>query len=76
MSLDKGKLLREALSLSPIERAELVENILQSFEFNSREEVDALWADKAEDRINAHDRGDIKVVSAKEVFDGIERKRA
>jgi hypothetical protein len=36
-----------------VERAELVENLLTSFEFRSRKKIDALWAEEVEDRIDA-----------------------
>jgi putative addiction module component (TIGR02574 family) len=57
--------------LSPIERAELVECILASFEFSSREEIDALWAKEVEDRIDAFERGELSTTSAQDVFSKI-----
>jgi len=39
-------ILAEALELPPVERAELVENLLSSFEFRSRKAIDALWLRK------------------------------
>ena len=50
------QILVEALKLPPVERAELVENLLTSFEFQSRKTIDALWAEEAEDRIDAFER--------------------
>lgn len=52
----------------------LVEEILSSFDFPSRQEVDALWAKEAEDRIDAYDRGEIRSTPAQEVFDRIDRQ--
>ena len=46
------QILAEALKLPPAERAELVENLLASFEFQSGKKIDALWAEKVEDRID------------------------
>jgi putative addiction module component (TIGR02574 family) len=68
------QILAEALELPPLERAELVENILSSFEFKSREAIDALWAAEAEDRIEAFDRGEITTLSADEVFADVEKR--
>ena len=68
MTKKTEKLLTEALELSPIERAELVEQILSSFEFESRKSIDELWAKEAEDRIDAYDAGEIKSIPADEVF--------
>jgi len=66
--------LDEALGLSPIERAELMEGILSSFDFPSRNENDAAWAREAEDRIDAYDRGDLAAIPAARVFEEIEQK--
>ena len=57
MTAQGKRILEEALALPPIERASLVEELLSSFDFPSREEVDALWAAEVEDRIDAYERG-------------------
>ncbi len=75
MTAQSQEVLREALDLPPIERAELVEQILASFDFPARKEIDALWAKEVEDRIDAYERGDIGTVPAKDVFDKIGRPR-
>ena len=69
------QILTQALELPPVERAELVEQILCSFEFPSRSRIDSLWAKEAEDRIDAYDRGEIKATPAKEVFAKINRRQ-
>ena len=68
-------ILAEALELPPVERAELVENLLSSFEFQARKAVDALWAHEAEDRIDAFDSGEMTAISAEAVFAEIEKTR-
>lgn len=40
----KNEVLAEALNLPPIERAQLIEDLLTSFEFPDRERLDRLWA--------------------------------
>jgi putative addiction module component (TIGR02574 family) len=60
-------LLEEALKLSPVERAELIERLLSSFEFRSRKEVDDLWAKEADDRIAAYEQGKIAALPAEVV---------
>ncbi len=62
------QILSAALELKPVERAELVEQILASFDFPARQEIDDAWAAEAEDRIDAHDRGEIPATPAEEVF--------
>jgi len=75
MSEQGKRVLAEALELPPVERAELVEQLLSSFEFPSREKIDALWAKEAESRIDAFERGEIDTISAKEVFEKIEKHK-
>jgi putative addiction module component (TIGR02574 family) len=75
MSKHREQILAEALKLPPVERAELVENLLSSFEFRSRETIDVLWAQEAENRIDAFERGEIAAIPAKEVFEEIEKNR-
>lgn len=66
-------LLEEALKLPPVERAELIESLLSSFEFRSRKNVDALWAKEADDRIEAYEQGKIAAFPAETVFSEIEQ---
>jgi putative addiction module component (TIGR02574 family) len=73
MSPQAREILIEALKLSPIERAELVEQILTSFSFPDRKAIDDRWAAEAEDRIEAFERGEIHSKPADEVFGRIER---
>jgi putative addiction module component (TIGR02574 family) len=68
-------ILAEALELSPVARAELVENILSSFEFQARKTIDALWAQEAEARIDAFERGEMSAIPAKDIFAEIEKVR-
>ena len=75
MSAQGKRILAQILDLPPVERAALVEEILSSFDFPSREEIDSLWAKEAEDRIDAHDRGEIKTTPASQVFTRINRQR-
>lgn len=73
MATQAQEVLINALKLSPVERAELVEKILASFSFPDRQAIDELWAAEAEERIDAFERGDIPSRSASEVFACIER---
>ncbi len=74
MTTHAQQVLEEAVGLPPIERAELVEGILSSFDFPSRADIDAAWAREAEDRIDAYERGDIAAIPASKVFEKIEKK--
>ncbi|MCK5527538.1 MAG: addiction module protein [Candidatus Latescibacteria bacterium] len=75
MTSTNDQILTQALELPSVERAELVEQLLASFELPSRSTIDLLWAKEAEDRIDAYDRGEIKATPAKEVFAKINRQQ-
>ena len=75
MTSQTQRILKDAIHLPPVERAELVEQILSSFDFPSRAEIDTLWAQEAEDRIDAYDRGEIKATPARQVFDRIDKEK-
>jgi len=71
MSERGSEILKEALSLPPGERAEMADRLLSSLDTPDRRRVDELWASEAEDRLSAYERGEIKTVPAKQVFDQI-----
>ena len=74
MTVQTQQVLKEVLRLPPIERAEMVEQILASFDFPTRKHIDEAWAKEAEDRIDAYERGDIKAIPAATVFEKIDRQ--
>jgi putative addiction module component (TIGR02574 family) len=76
MTAQSKKILAAALALPPIERASLLEELLSSFDFPSRQEVDALWAAEAENRIDAYERGEMHSTPEDDVFAEIERQQA
>jgi putative addiction module component (TIGR02574 family) len=67
-------ILKQALNLSPVERAELIEKLFQSFDKAPDTKIDALWADESESRIDAYDAGQIAADSAKAVFERINKR--
>lgn len=74
MSPKSSEILQDALQLPPTDRAELVEQILSSFEFSIKDEIDQVWAQEAEERIDAYEKGKIASIYAKNVFEKIDRK--
>jgi len=72
-----AKLAREALSLPPKSRAKLAEKLLESLDDSKQQEIDALWAEEAESRIDAFEQGKLKAVPGREVFRKLKaRKKA
>ena len=74
MSPHNQPILSRALELPPIERAELIEILLSSFELPSRKRIDALWAKEVESRLEAFEKGRIKSIPARDVFKRIDAR--
>jgi putative addiction module component (TIGR02574 family) len=53
-------LINDIMKLPPIQRIEIVEKILKSFEYEGRSEIDDLWNDEVEKRIDDYESGKIK----------------
>ena len=75
MTAQATQVLEGALHLSPLERAELIEQIFASFNFPARQANDAAWASEVEERIDAYDAGRLASVSARDVFARVEGMR-
>lgn len=66
MSIPK-KMLEEVLALSPTNKVELVDRLLASLDAPDKE-IDRLWKEEAESRIDAYERGEIKALKIEEVL--------
>jgi len=51
--------LDEAMALPPVDRAGLIEQLLASFDVDSRRTIDAAWASEVESRVDAYEQGKI-----------------
>jgi putative addiction module component (TIGR02574 family) len=65
---DSENILREALTLSSKEKAELIDKLLSSLD-KPNQEKEALWAKEAEERIDAYNQGKIRSVSLEKVLE-------
>ena len=75
MSANAEKILQEALNLPLQDRAEVSERLLATFQEAPDPELDKLWAQEAEDRLAAYDRGELGGAPAEEVFARIDQQR-
>lgn len=66
MSIPK-KILEEVLALSPTNKVELVDCLLASLDAPDKE-IDRLWKEEVESRIDAYERGEIKALTIEEVL--------
>jgi len=74
MNAHVKKVVADALALPPIERAELIEYVFESFDKESRATIDNHWIQEAEDRVNAYEKGHLKAVAAEKVFKKAEKR--
>mgnify|MGYP006310693459 CR=1 FL=1 len=61
------EILKDAMALSPREKAELADKLLASLDEPDKE-LEALWASEVEDRLEAYTRGEIKSFALEEVL--------
>jgi putative addiction module component (TIGR02574 family) len=66
--MDPKTIEREALGLTPANRARLAHELLESLDTLSPEEIDELWLDEAERRLKELDDGRVQLVPAEEVY--------
>jgi len=58
---------KEALTLRPFDKAQLIDKLLSSLD-KPDNEIDELWAKEAERRIDAYEQGKIKAISLEKVL--------
>jgi putative addiction module component (TIGR02574 family) len=71
--LTEKDIISAALNLPLESRAVIIDHILESLMRSEREEIDALWAEEAEHRIGAYERGEIVSVPGEQVFQNIQK---
>ncbi|MGH8479375.1 MAG: addiction module protein [Gammaproteobacteria bacterium] len=67
MSVSAEKVLRQAMQLSSLDRAALVEGLIASLD-KPDPALDALWLKEAEDRIAAYQAGELAAIDVEEAF--------
>lgn len=67
-TLQKDELVADILSLLPIERLEIIDKLIASFDSDSHDEVSISWAAESERRIDSNINGDIKEINSDIVF--------
>lgn len=61
------EILKEALTLKPAQKAELIDKLLLSLVMPDQE-IDKLWAKEVENRIDAYEQGKIKAVALEKIL--------
>lgn len=68
MAVGSNHVFDDALSLPAEERLALVERLLESLNSPIDPEIERLWAEEAERRIEQFDRGEVEAIPAEKVF--------
>ena len=68
-----AELARKAQELSPEERAQLAQELLESVDQEADPDVQAAWETEIAGRIASYERGEAKLVSAEDVFEEARR---
>ncbi len=63
-----NEILKETLTLPPSEKAELIDKLITSLDEPDKE-IEKLWANEAESRIDAYEQGNIKALTLREVLE-------
>ena len=71
----QDEVLEAALSLPETDRANIADRLLLSLDATTEREIDALWAQEAEARIEAYEAGEIDAVPGEEVFAEVRARR-
>ena len=67
MSISSEVILQDALTLPAIERVKIIDQLLSSLD-EADARLDAKWAEEAEARIDAFERGEIRSIPLEEIL--------
>jgi putative addiction module component (TIGR02574 family) len=74
MTATATELLRDAMTLTPTDRAELIEALLRTFDGDVDQRSLEVWRAEAESRIDAFDAGKLTDTSAQAMFERIKQR--
>ena len=61
------EIIKEVISMSPTKQAELLDLLIRVLD-KPDEKLDKLWAEEAESRLDAYQRGELRALSVEEVL--------
>lgn len=74
MTAEALAVLKQALRLSAVERAELIEALFRSFDKSGDRRVDEHWAKEAESRVSAYAAGKLHAAPVDDALKRIDEK--
>jgi putative addiction module component (TIGR02574 family) len=69
--MDSAILAKEALRLTPLEKAQIIDALWQSLDSAEREAVDRAWLAESQNRLKAFRAGELKAVDGEETLRSI-----
>ena len=69
--MDSAILAKEALQLTPVEKAQIIDALWQSLDPAEQESVDRAWLAESRDRLQAFRAGELKAVDGEETLRSI-----
>jgi len=72
-SMDNVLLTHEALKLTPLERAQLIDVLWKSLDPKEQAEIDKAWGLEASDRLTAYRKGELDALNGPEALDALEK---
>jgi len=73
MISNQEEIIEQAMTLPPDARALLADKLLHSLDSPTREEIDQLWAEEAERRVQQIKDGEVELIPGEEVFKEIRK---
>jgi len=68
MATDTKQILKQALKLPAVDRANLADRLLSSLD-QPDEHINALWREEIDDRISAYKAGELRAISVNDVLE-------
>ena len=68
------QILKEALRLTPTQKAELIDKLFHSFDRSTDRRIDEAWSGEIESRIDAYENGKISADSAEAVLERVNQR--
>ena len=70
--MDSAILAKEALQLTPFEKAQIIDALWQSLDAAEQKSIDRAWLAESQDRLNAFRSGEIKALDGVSTLQSIE----
>ena len=75
MNTQSQELLHSALALPEVERAEIAATLIRSLDTETDEDVDAAWSSEIQRRLEAIDRGEVRLIPWDDVMQELHSRK-